>query len=86
MHFLSDDDMKELLPAEEAALATPVPTQVVSSEEYLPPPQTPEQKEFEVRLLGMAVRLARKQSLLCVCLLKKQVRSHTRYLAVCTEY
>jgi predicted TIM-barrel fold metal-dependent hydrolase len=63
MHFLSDDDMKELLPAEEAALATPVPTQVVSSEEYLPPSQTPEQKEFEARLIAMADRLARKQGL-----------------------
>ena len=63
MHFLSDEDMKELLPAEEAALATPVPTQVVSSEEYLPPPQTPEQKEFEARLIDMADHLARKQGL-----------------------
>jgi predicted TIM-barrel fold metal-dependent hydrolase len=61
MHFLSDDDMKDLLPAEEAALDSPVPTQVVSSEEYLPPPQTAEQKEFEARLLEMADSIARKQ-------------------------
>ncbi len=61
MHFLNDDDMKDLLPAEEAAFPSPVPTQVVSSEEYLPPPQTAQQKEYEARLIDMADTIARKQ-------------------------
>src|ERR1700730_15540830 len=58
MRFLSDQQMRELLPAEEAALPSPVPTQVVSSEEYFPPPQTAQQKEFEARLIGAVDRFA----------------------------
>ena len=63
MRFLSDQQMRELLPAEEAALPSPIPTQVVSSEEYFPPPQTAQQKEFEARLIAAADALARKQGL-----------------------
>src|ERR1700730_5793839 len=63
MKFLSDQQMRELLPAEEAALPSPIPTQVVSSEEYFPPPQTAQQKEFEARLIAAADALARKQGL-----------------------
>lgn len=63
MKFLSDEQMKELLPAEEAAFPSPVPTQVVASEEYFPPPQSPQQKEVEARLIEMADALAKKQGL-----------------------
>src|SRR5260370_39670994 len=63
MKFLTEVQMRELLPAEEAALPTPIPTQVVSSEEYFPPRQTGEQKEFEARLLAKADALAAKQGL-----------------------
>ncbi len=63
MKFLSDEQMKQLLPAEEAAFPSPVPTQVVSSEEYFPPPQSPQQKEVEARLIEMADALAKKQGL-----------------------
>ncbi len=63
MKFLTDDQMRKLLPAEEAALPTPIPTQVVSSEEYFPPRQTAEQKELEARLLAKADALAAKQGL-----------------------
>src|SRR5690348_4735329 len=63
MKFLSDDQMRELSPAEEAALPTPIPTQVVSSEEYFPPRQTAQQKEFEARLLASADGLAAKQGI-----------------------
>jgi len=63
MKFLTDDQMRELLPAEEAALPTPIPTQVASSEEYFPPRQTAQQKEFEARLLASANVLAAKQGL-----------------------
>jgi len=55
--------MRELLPAEEAALPTPIPTQVVSSEEYFPPRQTAQQKEFEARLMASADALAARQGL-----------------------
>ncbi len=63
MHFLSDEDKQNLLPAEEASFPSPVPTQVVSSEEYLPPPQTAEQREVEARLIDLADGIAKKQGL-----------------------
>ena len=43
----SRDDVR---PAEEAPLRAPIPTQVVSSDEYLPSPQTAQQREVEARL------------------------------------
>jgi len=61
MHFLSDEDKRNLLPAEEASFPSPVPTQVVSSEEYLPPPQTAEQREVEARLIDLADSIAKKR-------------------------
>jgi len=48
------------LPAESIASATPIPTQIVSSDEYLPAPQTEMQREVETRLMEMAARLAKR--------------------------
>jgi len=61
MKFFSDEELDLLLPAEEAAFPSPVPTQVVSSDEYLPTPQTEQQKEVEARLIEMADSLAKRQ-------------------------
>ena len=38
MRLLSRDEMDRLLPAERHAFPGPVPTQIVSSEEYFPVP------------------------------------------------
>ena len=46
MRFLNDDELKKVAGAEEAAFPSPVPTQVVSSDEYLPSPQTPQQRKW----------------------------------------
>ena len=43
--FLTDDDIAALRPAEEAMFASPIPTQVVSSDEFWPIPQTERQKQ-----------------------------------------
>jgi hypothetical protein len=40
-----------------------VPTQIVSSDEYLPVPQTEKQREVELRLKEMGNRLAKRQGL-----------------------
>src|SRR5580692_7610414 len=61
MKFLTDEDLERLLPAEEAAFRSPVPTQIVSSDEYLPEPQTRDQKQVEARLIEMADSIAKKQ-------------------------
>ena len=40
MKFLTDEQLKQLQPAETASFASPVPTQIVSSDEYMPVLQT----------------------------------------------
>src|SRR3984885_15520041 len=63
MGFLSDDDRERLKPSELLPYETPIPTQVVSSDEYFPYPQTEKQRELQTRLLALADELARKQGL-----------------------
>ena len=63
MKFLSDEMVSGLLPAEIESFPSPVPTQIVSSDEYLPIPQTAQQREVEARLTEMADRLARHQGM-----------------------
>ena len=63
MRFLSDEDLQHLRPAEETAFVSPIPTQIVSSDEYCPTPQTSQQREVEARLKATASVLARKQGL-----------------------
>src|SRR4051794_16677624 len=63
MKFLSDDQIANLLPAESSSFPSPVPTQIVSSDEYLPVPQTAKQREVEARLKDLSDRLARRQGL-----------------------
>ena len=47
-----------LLPAETASFPSPVPTQIVSSDEYLPVRQTARQRAVEVRLKELSGALA----------------------------
>ena len=63
MKFLSDEMISGLLPAETSSFPSPVPTQIVSSDEYLPVPQTAKQREVEARLKDMSDRLAKRQGL-----------------------
>src|ERR1700758_4848767 len=63
MKFLTDEQLKELQPAETSSFPSPVPTQIVSSDEYLPVPQTAQQREVEARLKDFSHRLARRQGL-----------------------
>ena len=63
MRLLSDDELARLLPAETHAFAGPVPTQIVSSDEYFPSPQTPAQREVEARLMVVGDVLAKNQGL-----------------------
>lgn len=61
--LLSDQELSELVPAETLELETPLPTQVVSSDEFYPEPQNVRQREVEARLLDMADELGGQQNL-----------------------
>jgi uncharacterized protein len=60
---LTDKELAELLPSEMLPHHTPVPTQMVSSDEFYPAPQNARQREVEARLLSMADDLGGKQGL-----------------------
>ncbi len=59
--MLSPEEMKQVLPAETSIYPSPIPVQCVSSDEYMPCPQTDKQREFEARVKEYGAELARKQ-------------------------
>jgi uncharacterized protein len=63
MRLLSDAELKRLLPAETHAFPGPLPTQIVSSDEYFPTPQSPAQRQVEARVKALGDELGRKQGL-----------------------
>jgi hypothetical protein len=58
--FLTDEEIAQLTPAELVKHPTPIPTQIVASDEYYPAPQNEKQREVENRLLAMADELGSK--------------------------
>ncbi len=63
MRYLSDKDLSKMAPAESAAFASPIPTQVVSNGEFNPPPQTEQQKRVEARIKELADDLGRNHGM-----------------------
>jgi predicted TIM-barrel fold metal-dependent hydrolase len=63
MRLLSDDELGALLPAETAAFPGPIPTQSVSSDEFMPVPQTERQRRVEARVKELGRELARKHGM-----------------------
>jgi len=61
MKLLSPEELAQLLPAATHAFAGPVPTQTVSSDEFMPRAQTEKQREVEVRIKDLGDRLAKRQ-------------------------
>src|SRR5439155_8776704 len=47
----------------QAEAPAPIPTRIASNEEFIPPPQTPEQKQYEARLQAISEDAARRQGL-----------------------
>jgi uncharacterized protein len=43
--FLTEEELAQLTPSELVAHPTPIPTQVVSSDEYYPAPQSEKQRK-----------------------------------------
>jgi predicted TIM-barrel fold metal-dependent hydrolase len=61
--MMSPDEIANLIPAEKAHFRSPIPTQAVSSDEFLPGTQTPKQKEFESRIKDIGTKLAKHQGI-----------------------
>jgi len=61
--LLTDEEIASLMPSELVPTATPIPTQIVASDEYYPDPQNAKQREVEARLLDMADTIGGKQGL-----------------------
>ncbi len=59
--MLSDKELEQVLPAESTLFPSPIPVQCVSSDEYMPCPQTEKQREFEARVKAYGAELARQQ-------------------------
>jgi hypothetical protein len=54
---LTEEEVTSLMPSELVPHQTPIPTQIVSSDEFYPDPQNERQREVEARLLAMARRV-----------------------------
>ncbi len=63
MSVLSQQELDQLASAETEAFASPIPTQVVSSDEYYPIAQTERQKRVEARMKELGDENARKNGM-----------------------
>jgi uncharacterized protein len=61
--FLTAEELKKLKPAETSAYPSPIPTQIISSDEYFPEPQNKQQREVEARVKAMGAELARRHGM-----------------------
>src|SRR5687768_14898635 len=62
MLTLSPEELAKLSDGE-ALFPSPIPVQFVSSDEYMPSPQSPQQKEFEARIKETGAKLAKKHGM-----------------------
>jgi predicted TIM-barrel fold metal-dependent hydrolase len=58
--WLSDEQLRHVEPAETEAFQSPVPTRMVSNGEYMPHPQTEQQRHVEYRVKELADEAAQK--------------------------
>jgi len=59
MSMLSPEDLARLSSAE-SLFPSPIPVQSISSDEFMPGPQTEKQREFEVRVKEMGTQMAKR--------------------------
>ena len=61
--MLTPEELARVLPAETSSFPSPVPTQIVSNDEYMPSLQTEKQKEYEARIKTLGDDLAKKHGI-----------------------
>jgi len=62
MSFLTPEELEKLTGAE-SLFPSPIPVQSLSSDEFMPSPQTPRQREFEARIKQAGSRLAKRNGM-----------------------
>ena len=60
---LTKEELAALMPSELVTHHTPIPTQIVSSDEFYPDPQNERQREVEARMLALADDLGGKHEM-----------------------
>src|SRR5579859_5014174 len=60
MSMLSPEELRKLSLAENTLFRSPIPVQEVSSDEFMPGPQTPKQYEFETRVKEIGAVMAKR--------------------------
>ena len=60
--MLTPEELEKLSGAE-TLFPSPIPVQFVSSDEYMPSPQSAKQKEFEARIKEMGLKLAKRHGM-----------------------
>ena len=63
MSLLDAEELRQLFPAETHSYAAPIPTQSVSSDEFMPAPQTRAQKLVEARIKELGSDLGRQHGM-----------------------
>jgi len=61
--MMTPDEIEKLIPAETAKFRSPIPTQAISSDEFMPALQTLKQKELEQRIKELGSKLAKHQGI-----------------------
>jgi predicted TIM-barrel fold metal-dependent hydrolase len=60
--MLTPEEIEKLVGAE-TLFRSPIPVQFVSSDEFMPSPQSPQQKEFEARVKDLGARMAKRHGM-----------------------
>jgi uncharacterized protein len=84
--MLTPEELARVLPAETSSFPSPVPTQIVSNDEYMPSPQTEKQKQYEARVKELGSELARKQGMTRRTFFKSASGMAAAYLAMNDVY
>jgi len=86
MGMLSDKELAELVPAHEGDSGTPIPTRLVSSDEYLPIAQTERQKKVEAQMNALGDEHGRRNGLSRRRFFQTAAGMTTAYLAMNEVY
>ncbi len=84
--LLSDEEIADLMPSELVPTATPIPTQVVASDEYYPDPQNEKQREVEARIMASAEDAERRHGMPRRRFLQSAAGMAASFLAMNTVY